>query len=297
MDLFAKMATYVRVVEAGTLSAAAKQLRVSGAAVSRQIATLEELVGTALIARTTRKMTVTPAGQAYYERCVKILRDVDDAQAIGTPMDGGLLRISAPVTFGLESVMPKLRAFARAHPEIRLDLRLDDRVIDLVLEGVDVAIRVASLPPVSTEIIAHRLTEFQRVIVAAPSYVRKHGRPKTPAALASHVTLSHAGDGSQRVWNLVGPDGGTARVPLDVRAASNAGHVLRDLACDGAGIALLPQWFVADDIASKRLEILLPGWSNAPVQVHALFRTHHRGDPRVKLLLDHLRTSYAGADH
>lgn len=295
MDLFAKMATYVRVVEAGNLSAAAKQLRVSGAAVSRQVASLEELVGTPLIARTTRKMTVTPAGQAYYERCVKILRDVDDAQAIGTPTDRGMLRISAPVTYGLASVVPKLRSFTLANPAVRLDIKLEDRVIDLVLEGVDVAIRVATLPPVSTEIIAHKLTEFRRVLVAAPAYLKKHGRPRSPGALATHQVLSHASEGTHSMWNLVGPGGDPARVPIAVRAASNAGHVLRDLAIDGAGIALLPQWFVTDEIASDRLEVVLPGWSNLPVQVHALFRTHHRGDPRVKLLLDHLRTSYAGA--
>ncbi len=293
MDLLAKMATFVRVVEAGSLSAAAKQLRVSPAAVSRQLATLEELVGAALISRTTRRMQVTPAGQAYYERCVKILRDVEDAQAIAAPTDRGALRLSAPVTFGLASVVPKLRPFAIAHPKLRLDLYLEDRVIDLVLEGVDVAIRVATLPPVSTEIIAQRLYEFRRVLVASPAYLKKRGRPRTPAALAKHCTLTHVVDGARDTWNLVGPNGETVRVPLEVRASSNAGHVLRDLACDGGGIALLPRWFVADDVESKRLEILLPGWSNHPVQVHALFRTHLRGDPRVKLLLDHLRTSYA----
>ncbi len=294
MDVLAKMATFVRVLEAGSLSAAAKQLRISPAAVSRQIATLEAEVGTELLARTTRKMAVTPAGQRYYERCLRILREVDEAQAIGRDAIAGPLRISAPVTYGIESLAVRLNELVLAHPALQVDLRLEDQVIDLVLEGVDIAIRVATLPPVSTEIIAHRLTEFRRVLVASPVYLRKRGEPKTPEALAKHAALSHAVDASPAHWQLTDGER-TARVGVMVRTASNAGHVLRELARAGAGIALLPAWFVAADLASKRLRQVLGSWSSPPVQVHALYRAQHRNEQRVRLVVEHLRTAYASA--
>lgn len=291
MDVLAKMRTYVRVVEAGSLSAAAKQLRISAAAVSRQIATLETELGAPLLARTTRRMTVTSDGHAYYERCLRILREVDEAQAIGRGGTAGALKVSAPVTFGLASVADHVRAFALAHPEIRLDVRLEDRLIDLVLEGVDVAIRVASTPPLSTEIIAQRLTEWQRVIVASPSYLRRRGEPKTPEALAKHDALSHAFDAAVATWNVV--DGTRiARVRVDVRCASNSGHVLRDLAIEGAGLAMMPPWFVAEDLARRRLRVVLPAWRSEPLVVHALYRSSHRGDSRVRGFVDHMRRAY-----
>ena len=291
MDLLSKMATYVRVVEAGSLSAAAKQLKLSAAAVSRQITTLEDELATSLIARTTRKMSITAEGSAYYDRCVRILRDVDDAQAIGRGGFAGVLKISVPVTFGLASVVPRLNALTLAHPELHLDIRLDDRVIDLVFEGVDVALRVASSPPLSTDIIATRLVEWQRILVASPAYLKKRGEPKTPEALAKHDALSHAVDAAADTWHVVGPDR-RAHIRMSVRCSSNAGHVLRDLAIEGAGIAMLPGWFVAEHLESKQLRVVLPGWGSEPFVVHALYRRQHRNEQRVKLLIDHLRASY-----
>jgi DNA-binding transcriptional LysR family regulator len=235
MDLLSKMSTYVRVIEAGSLSAAAKQLRISPAAVSRQLATLEDELGTQLVVRTTRRMTVTPPGRSYYERCLRILREVEDAQTIGrtTGLEGAL-KVSVPVTFGLGSVVPRLRELAIAQPSLRLDIRLEDRFIDLVLEGVDVAIRGGTAPPISTDLIAHDLYTWRRILVAAPSYLKRHGVPKLPAALARHDALSQAIDATTESWQLVN---GTRRerVRLNVRCSSNAGHVLRDLAVDGAG--------------------------------------------------------------
>ena len=158
MGLLDKMATYVRVIEAGSFSAAAKQLRVSSAAVSRQIATLEAELGAPLLARSTRRMAVTSAGRRYYERCLRILRDVDEAQAIGRGEGlDGLLLVSAPVTFGLARVVPHVHSLLTKHPGLRVDLRLEDRLIDLVLEGVDVAIRVGGELPESTGLVAHRI--------------------------------------------------------------------------------------------------------------------------------------------
>jgi DNA-binding transcriptional LysR family regulator len=292
MDLLDKMATYVRVIEAGSFAAAAKQLQISPAAVSRQIATLEAELRASLVLRSTRRMTITDAGRQYYERCIGVLRDVEDAQAAARGIGAtGLLRVSAPVTYGLETVVPVMPALAAKYPELRVDLRLEDRRIDLVLEGVDVAIRVGG-PPLSADIVAHRLTAFHRIIVAAPSYLRRRGTPKTPEVLSAHDFLSHAYDGSGQHATLVDRGTGrTARVRIDVRFSSNAGHVLRDLAVAGAGLAMLPAWFVAEPLARGELRRVLPTWQSEPIPVDALHRTDQRGEARVRAFIDHVRTA------
>jgi DNA-binding transcriptional LysR family regulator len=292
MDLLEKMATYVRVVEAGSFSAAAKQLRISPAAVSRQISTLEDELSVSLLRRTTRKMSITPAGRGYYERCLRILREVDDAQALGrTGATEGLLSISAPVTFGLACVVPHLPSFMSAYPGLRVELRLEDRLIELALEGVDVALRVGSVLPDSTDVIAHELMSFRRVLVAAPSYLKKHGEPRTPEALAKHDALAYPSDDALDSWILLHQER-EARVRLNTVFRSNAPSALRALAIDGAGIALLPAWFVDEDLERRALRLVLPGWETEPVAVRALHRREHRGSSRVRALVEHLRAAY-----
>jgi DNA-binding transcriptional LysR family regulator len=294
MDLLDKMATYVRVVEAGSLSAASKQLRVSSGAVSRQISALEAGVGASLLVRTTRRMAITPAGRSYYERCLRVLREVEEAQAVGRgDAWTGLVRVNAPISFGLACVVPHVHALMTAHPGLRIDLHLEDRLVDLPLEGVDVAIRVGSAPPETTEVVAHRLLSFVRVLVASPDYLKRRGEPPSPEALAKHDALTHAA-GSEG-WTLVSQER-EARVRLNIAFRSNALHALRHLAESGAGIALLPAWFVRDPIARGALRVVLPSWETAPVPVHALHRREQRGAPRVVKLIDHLRAAYAG-DH
>ena len=293
MDVLARMTTFVRVIEAGSLTAAARQLRLTPAAVSRQLAALEAELGAPLIARTTRRMSVTATGQRYYERCLRILRDVDEAQALGK--DGGArgtVAVSAPVTFGLASAVPRLRALMIARPELRLDLRIEDRLIDLALEGVDVALRVAGALPMTTDVVAQRLVTWRRVLVAAPAYLRRRGEPRAPAALAGHDALSHALDARAETWTLV-KDGETARVRMAVRCATNAGQALRELAVDGAGVAMMPPWFVVDEVRARRLKVVLPGWGSEPIVAHALYRAAHRGEERVRAVVEHLRRSYA----
>jgi DNA-binding transcriptional LysR family regulator len=293
MDLLDKMATYVRVIEAGSFSAAAKQLRISSAAVSRQIGTLERSLRVTLLARSTRRMAITPAGRQYYERCLRILREVDDAQALGRgEVTDGLLQVTAPVSFGLGRVVPHLRTLMTKHPGLRLDLRLEDRVLDLALEGVDVAIRVGSAPPQSTALVAHRLMTFRRVIVASPDYLKRKGEPKTPEALAKHDALTYPAGNSGDAWTVVSAER-EARVALNVTFRCNALYAVRDLAVDGAGVALLPEWLVADEVRRRTLRVLLPSWKGEVVDVNAIHRTAHRGAPRVRALVEHLRNAMA----
>lgn len=292
MDLLAKMATFVRVVESGSLSAAARQLRLSPAAVSRQVTGIEDELGVSLLARTTRKLAVTPVGRRYYERCLRILREVDDAQGIGRggAVDGPL-QVTAPVTFGLARVTPHMQSLLRKHPRLRLDLKLEDRLIDLALEGVDVAIRVGLPLPVSTELIAHALTSFQRVLVAAPRYLKRAGEPRTPEALAKHDTLGFSGASG---WWLTNGER-EARIQHTPQFRCNALHAIRELAVGGAGVALLPDWLVRAELGRAELKRVLPGWAGETVSVNALYRVEHRGAPRVKALIEHLRAEYAGS--
>ncbi len=293
MDLLDKMATFVRVVEAGSFSAAAKQLRISAAAVSRQISTLEEELRVPLLRRTTRKMAITPAGRAYYERCLRILREVDDAQALGrTGATEGLLSVSAPVTFGLACIAPHLGSFMAVHPGLRVELRLEDRLIELALEGVDVAIRVGSVLPDSTDVIAHELMSFRRVLVAAPAYLKKRGEPKTQEALAKHDALAYPSGDALDNWTLF-RDEREAHIRLNAVFRSNAPSALRALAIDGTGVALLPAWFVGEEIERRALRLVLPGWQTEPVAVRALHRREHRGSARVRALIEHLRDAYS----
>lgn len=293
MDLLGRMQTFVRVVEAGSLSAAARQLQISVAAVSRQMAGLERELGTKLLARNTRHVSVTSSGREYYERCLQIQRDVADAQAIGRRGEiQGVVRISMPVTIGVLSGYDLYCSLASKHPDLRLDIRLEDRVIDLVLEDVDVAIRVTAQPPLSTEIVAHSLAEWRQVAVASPGYVRKHGEPRTPAELTQHSALARR-RGRRERWVLEDVQGERV-LPIDlpVRHSCNEAHILRELLLGGCGVALMPTWFVAEDLKARRLRRLLPGWHSERVLVQALYRASQRHQPRVRALVDHLRETF-----
>jgi DNA-binding transcriptional LysR family regulator len=293
MDLLEKMATFVRVIEAGSFSAAAKQLAISPAAVSRQIATLETEVKASLITRSTRRMSVTPAGTRYYERCLRVLREVDEAQAIGRGGElDGPLNVNAPVTFGVACVVPQMHSFLKKYPTVRIDLRLEDRLVDLVSEGIDIAIRVGSPPPESTEVIAHPLVSYRRMLVASPQYLRRRGEPKTPEALVKHDALTHPMGDSADSWRLRHEDR-EARVRLNVVFRSNALFALRELALHGVGIALLPAWFVREPLRQGALRPVLGAWQTELVTATAIHRTEQRGAPRVRTLIDHLRAACA----
>jgi DNA-binding transcriptional LysR family regulator len=173
-----------------------------------------------------------------------------------------------------------------------VDLRLEDRLIDLAFEGVDVAVRVGSVLPDRTDVIAHELMSFRRVLVAGPTYLKRHGEPRTPEALAKHNELAYPFADALDSWTLVGTER-KARVRLNVVFRSNAPSALRALAIDGIGIAMLPAWFVEDEIERGALRIILPGWETEPVTVHALHRREQRGAARIHALVEHLRTAYA----
>ncbi len=297
MDLLAQMSTFVRIVESGSLSAAARRLRLSLPAVSRQLRALEDELGAPLVLRTTRRLTVTEIGRAYYERCVRILRDVEEAQRSARARDGvaGRLVVAASVTFGLLRVAPLLPGLLAAHPRLQIDLRIEDRISDLVGEGIDVAIRAgALLAPDVAGLVAAVLGTFPRVLVAAPTYLRRRGEPRDPAALARHDALVQvSGVGAPLThWRV---SQGEREESISVREvlACNALAVLRDAAVAGLGVAMLPTWLVEREIEGGALQPILTRWTCPPAHLSAVYRVELRGAARVRALVEHLRASLA----
>jgi len=292
VDLLTQMRTFVRVVDGKSLSAAARAQRLSLPAVSRQLSALEAELGTTLIVRSTRKLHVTDAGRQWYEHCVRLLRELDDARAAvrGPDAVSGSLVVSASLTFGTTLVVPRLRRLVEKHPKLKIDLRLEDQLVDLVAEGVDVAIRAGSPPPDSTAFVAHPIMSMERILVAAPRWLRKHGSPRRPEQLARKDALVQVTPAGNVVrWVLRRGAAGEA-TPIDVRGQvrANAPLALRTLAVDGLGVAFLPDWLVEDDIAEGRLRRVLPEWSSGPITAWAIHRTELRGSPRVRALLEAL---------
>lgn len=291
MDLLAHMRTFTRVVERGSLSAAAREGRVSLPAVSRQLRALEEHLGAALLVRSTRRMSVTDAGRRFYEQSVRILADVDAAEesVSDEKVVRGTVTVSASITLGLTHVVPRLAALTRAHPKLEVDLRLEDRYVDLVAEGVDVAIRGGGAPPDSTAFVAHLLFESTRFVVASPRYLRKHGTPRTPEQLAKHACVVQlAATGSFVRWTLrKGDDERT--VPVRGAVRTNAPVAVRDLARAGMGLALIPDWIVEEDLANGSLERVLDGWQHPPVRIWAFHRSELRASRRVRAFLDAMK--------
>lgn len=286
MDLLEQMRTFTRVIERGSLSKAARDLRLSLPAVSRQITALEEDLRTPLVLRTTRKLQITDAGRLYYERCLRVLREVEEAQTIarGDKTPRGTVAISAPVTFGLLKINPLVRRLREKYPALEIDLRLEDQMIDLVGEGVDLAIRGGVRPPDSASLIAHTLFRFRRCLFAAPKYLKARGVLANVAALEGHDLLVQR---SSEVWRF--EEGGEVKVRGILR--SNALLALKDAAIAGLGIALLPDWLVHEELEDRRLRRVLPELSTSAVPMIALQRVEHRGSAKINAVLEVLKAA------
>jgi DNA-binding transcriptional LysR family regulator len=294
MDLLDQMSTFVRIAETGSLSRAARSLRLSLAAVSRQLSSLERELGVPLVLRTTRRLTLTDAGRAYHTEAVRVLGAVDRARETvrGSRRAEGRVVVSAGVSLGLHTIVPLLPRLARRHPGLVVDLLLEDRNQDLVQDAVDLAVRVGEPLVDSTSVVAQRLGIFRRILVASPGYLEARGTPKAAAELARHAALVQpqleAGAGT---WVLAS-DAGVQRIRVESRLACNAPFALRELAVAGLGVALLPDWLVAGDLSAGRLRRVLPPLSSPEVPITALYRVEQRGWPRLRPVLDAFREGF-----
>jgi DNA-binding transcriptional LysR family regulator len=290
MDALDEMRTFVRVVEAGSISQAAEQLGVAKSGVSRRLAELEARLGVRLLNRTTRRSSLSEAGRSYYEGALRLLSDVAELDALVTGSEAALegrLRLAAPLSFGLAHLSPAIEAFARAHPEVLIDIDFSDRQVDLVAQGVDLALRIAELRDSSLQ--ARRICPIRLMLCASPAYLERHGTPLGPDDLQRHHVLHYdiGGRGSP-LLRLPDGRGGERSVPLSPRLVANNGDFLRDMAVAGHGIILTPTFIAWRDVAAGALLPVLPDHWPEPLNAYAVYPQSRYLPRRARILIDFL---------
>ncbi|WNG25945.1 LysR family transcriptional regulator [Cystobacter fuscus] len=290
MDLN-ELLVFAKVVQAGSFTAAARGLRMPKSTVSRKVSELEERVGAQLLQRTTRQLRLTEVGQAYYEHCARIVAEAEQADLVVTRMQAaphGLLRVTAPLTFSI--LGPIVTEFLRRYPDVQVEMVCSDRTVDLVDEGFDLAIRAGKLA--DSSLMARRLGNIERVVVASPDYLRARGTPKTPRDLEKHDCLLFGSSREANHWALRSGSK-SVEVQVPTRLAVNEPDMLRGMALAGAGIALLPNIACAEDVTSGRLQHLLPDWAASETPVHAVYPSSRHHAPKVMAFVELARELWA----
>jgi DNA-binding transcriptional LysR family regulator len=297
MDRFEAMKTFVRVVDAGGISAAAEGLGVAKSAVSRRLAELESRLGVQLLVRTTRRVNVTDAGRAFYERCVGILADVAEAESeVATERHAlrGRLRMAAPLSFGLRHLGPALVAFAREHPGLVFDIDFSDRYVDLVEEGFDLGLRIGELS--DSSLVARRLTRIRHTLCASPGCLADCEDPASPAGLAGLPWLRYA---TQPAGTLpcLDPAGRPQALRLTVAMTATNGEFLRDAAIAGLGLTLLPNFIVYESLAAGDLVPVLADHRFRESTAYAVYPPTRHLSQRARRLIDFLADRYGDAPY
>ncbi len=293
MDRMNAMHVFCQVVEAASFSEAARRLRLSKGAVSKQVAALEARLGAQLLHRTTRRLSLTEVGRIFYERSARIVREVEEAeravhQARSAPH--GLLRVNAPVSFTEVALAPALPAFLSRHPELKVELVLDDRRVDAIEGGFDVTIRIA-VRLADSCMIARRIAHTRIVVCAAPDYLARRGVPESPDELASHDCLVYA---YRDRWHFGGPAGERA-VAVSGPLVANNGEALRQAALAGLGLVQLPSFLVRSDLASGSLRAVLEGCAEPRAAIFALYSPTRHLSGKVRAFVDFLCERFGGA--
>ena len=288
MSQFEEMRTFVRIVEAGSISQAAEQLGIAKSGVSRRLTDLEGRLGVRLINRTTRRSSLTEAGRSYYAGAVKLLADVaelDAATADAEASLSGRLRLAVPLSFGLAHLAPAIDEFLREHPGLDLDIDFSDRHVDLVERGVDLAIRIAQLK--DSNLQARRLCPIRLLLCASPDYLEAHGRPEHPGDLQNHRVLRYAASGGSAL-RLPDGDGGEVLVQTEAPIIANNGDFLRDMARAGQGITLIPSFIAWQALALGDLVEIMPRHAPEPLNAWAVYPRNRYLARRARLFIDFL---------
>jgi len=298
MDRFAELKAFCLVTSNGGFSAAARQLGMATSSVTRLVDALEQRLGTPLLNRSTRSVTLTDSGRGYFEHASQILAaldEADDTAAGGGIAPGGVLRVTAPVTLAIRYIAPLLPELARRHPKLALDLRLSDALSNMVDEAIDVAIRIGN-PERQPNLIARKLAGHRRHICASPGYLARHGAPQTPEQLAEHNCLLFSYGAARQSWRLRNAD---QAQEVEVRGSLqvNNSEMLRQAALGGLGLALLPGWLVRQDLEAGMLVPVLDGYQANPgemdVGIYAVYSANRRGSSKIKALTDLLAEALA----
>ncbi len=282
------MTVFTEVVDRGGFTAAAERLGLSRAAASKQVMQLEDRLGTRLLNRTTRRVSLTETGRIYYERCKAILADVEEAEACAgesTATPRGRLSVNAPMSFGVLHLGPVVAAYCDRYPEVQVVLDLNDRFVDVVAEGFDVVIRIAQLE--DSSLIARRIAPCRRVLCAAPRYLETHGVPKVPQDLALHRCLRYTNLPSGDTWTLDGPNG-VESVRVNGPVCANNGEILSLSAVRGLGIALEPTFIVGPYLRDGTLRVVLPEYRPPEVAIFAVYPSRRFLTAKVRSFVDFL---------
>jgi DNA-binding transcriptional LysR family regulator len=294
MDRLAAMQVFARVVEHGSFAKAAERLSISTSACSRHVADLEAHLDVRLLNRTTRRLSLTESGQTYYERCVQVLADLEEAEqaaAMSAARPRGTLKLTCGISFGVRHVAHLVGMFVARHPEVRFDVQLSDRFVDLVEEGFDLAIRIGESP--TQNLIARKLGETRLVPCAAPVYLRERGAPATPADLAQHACLTYEYLPQRGTWRFQDPAGGEHTVRVAGPVHANNGDLLVAAAVEGIGIAMEPDFIVDADVAAGRLVRVLADYVPAPTTVYAVYPSRRYLSAKVRAFVDFLAERFA----
>jgi len=292
MDKLDAMNAFAKVVASGSYAEAARRLGLTRSAVSKAVMELEQILGARLLDRTTRRVTPTEAGLAYYDRCVSILADVEETEIQISRLHDeprGVLKINAPMSFGILYLGEAIAAFMARYPELRIELVLNDRFIDPLEEGVDVTVRIGALA--DSSLIARRLAPARLALVASPDYLATNGTPLVPHDLAKHRCLAYGHMAAVHRWQLMQ---GSEVVNVQISAAlcSNNGEVLRTSALAGNGIAILPTFFVGPDIASGKLVQVLPDNPPPELGIFALYAPNRYLAAKTRVFIDFLSSRF-----
>lgn len=288
MNKLREIECFIAVAELGSFVKAADALNVSKAAVSRTILELEARLGTRLMQRTTRRLSLTEAGVLYLERCKQIVAALDDADqviSVGNTDPTGLLRINVPQTFGVQHLTRVWPCLLRRYPGIKLDITLSDRIVDIVEEGYDLAIRIAQLP--NSSLIHRKLASTRVIVCASPDYLEQHGIPRHPEDLKDHMVMGYAYAADKDEWQFNGPEGAVS-VKTNVRMHSNNGDTCVAAALAGIGITRQPTFMLSEYIQSGKLIPLMPEYSAVELGIYAVYPSRTYLPAKVRAAIDFL---------
>lgn len=293
MNKFDSLRAFVQVVDAGGFAAAARIMGLSRSQVNKLVISLEDELGVQLLQRTTRKVSPTNTGLAFYDRCKGILADLVEAEQAVSQLQSeprGVLRINAPMTFGTQHLAPAVADFLAQYPDLMVELALSDRFIDPIAEGFDITIRISS-PPQAASLIVHPLTPMRMVLCASPTYLATHEEPGHPQDLRDHSCLSYGHLPTTTPWLFHGLDGEQS-VSVKGALCSNNGEVLREAALKGLGITLLPTFIVGLDLQAGRLQALLSEYEIPALNVYVLYPVNRHLSSKTRLFTEFLQNRF-----
>lgn len=290
MDRFEDMRCFVQVADHGSVTRAAESMGIAPSAVSRRLKELEIRLGVQLLARTTRRMNLTEAGQTFCARARRILADVEEAEAEVSDASralAGSFRIAAPLTFGIGQLSPVIIDFAAAHPELKVDLDFSDRIVDLVGEGFDLAVRIGNLR--DSSLIARKICDVRQAVAAAPSFLDRHGRPQTPEDMREWPALAYVGSERHDIWRFTRPDGSEGSVQMTVKMRANNGTALTRAAIAGLGVVREPTFILHEAVEAGDLELVLRDHCWQVIGIYAVYPETRHLSAKARAFIDFLR--------